>query len=77
MTGESKIVSFLILYSSERAHVYLKIIGCHDLFQAHKDQKSPFLMAGCKVADGYGTMLVSCCHLSLCFTIQLCWLGSS
>ncbi|ONK70582.1 uncharacterized protein A4U43_C05F35220 [Asparagus officinalis] len=26
---------------------------------AHKDQKSPFLMAGCKVADGYGTMLVT------------------
>ncbi|XP_020109417.1 calcium-transporting ATPase 8, plasma membrane-type-like isoform X2 [Ananas comosus] len=25
----------------------------------HKDQKSPFLMAGCKVADGYGTMLVT------------------
>ncbi|GKA47847.1 calcium-transporting ATPase 8, plasma membrane-type-like protein, partial [Tanacetum coccineum] len=24
----------------------------------HKDQKSPFLMSGCKVADGYGTMLV-------------------
>ncbi|KAE8772894.1 calcium-transporting ATPase 8, plasma membrane-type-like [Hordeum vulgare] len=23
-----------------------------------KDQKSPFLMGGCKVADGYGTMLV-------------------
>ncbi|CAD6344121.1 unnamed protein product [Miscanthus lutarioriparius] len=27
--------------------------------QAHKDQKSPFLMSGCKVADGYGTMLVT------------------
>ncbi|AQK45934.1 calcium-transporting ATPase 5, plasma membrane-type isoform X2 [Zea mays] len=25
----------------------------------HKDQKSPFLMSGCKVADGYGTMLVT------------------
>ncbi|CAI9114541.1 OLC1v1015288C1 [Oldenlandia corymbosa var. corymbosa] len=25
----------------------------------HKDQKSPFLMAGCKVADGAGTMLVT------------------
>lgn len=24
-----------------------------------KDSKSPFLMAGCKVADGYGTMLVT------------------
>ncbi|PHT75635.1 Calcium-transporting ATPase 9, plasma membrane-type [Capsicum annuum] len=24
----------------------------------HKDSKSPFLMSGCKVADGYGTMLV-------------------
>ncbi|WOL13466.1 calcium-transporting ATPase 10, plasma membrane-type-like isoform X2 [Canna indica] len=25
----------------------------------HKNQKAPFLMAGCKVADGYGNMLVS------------------
>ncbi|CAL1386810.1 unnamed protein product [Linum trigynum] len=25
----------------------------------HKDQKSPFLMSGCKVADGVGTMLVT------------------
>ncbi|XP_030971545.1 calcium-transporting ATPase 9, plasma membrane-type-like [Quercus lobata] len=25
----------------------------------HKDHKAPFLMAGCKVADGYGTMLVT------------------
>ncbi|KAJ3707985.1 hypothetical protein LUZ61_011690 [Rhynchospora tenuis] len=25
----------------------------------NKDQKSPFLMSGCKVADGYGTMLVT------------------
>ncbi|KAL3528503.1 hypothetical protein ACH5RR_007825 [Cinchona calisaya] len=25
----------------------------------HKDKKSPFLMAGCKVADGAGTMLVT------------------
>ncbi|XP_057855556.2 calcium-transporting ATPase 5, plasma membrane-type isoform X1 [Cryptomeria japonica] len=25
----------------------------------HKDQKNPFLMSGCKVADGYGTMLVT------------------
>ncbi|CAO2201012.1 unnamed protein product [Urochloa humidicola] len=25
----------------------------------HKDQKSPFLLSGCKVADGYGTMLVT------------------
>ncbi|THU64608.1 hypothetical protein C4D60_Mb01t28250 [Musa balbisiana] len=24
----------------------------------HKDQKAPFLMSGCKVADGYGDMLV-------------------
>ncbi|KAJ7555675.1 hypothetical protein O6H91_05G050000 [Diphasiastrum complanatum] len=26
----------------------------------HKDAKHPFLMAGCKVADGYGTMLITC-----------------
>jgi Ca2+-transporting ATPase len=25
----------------------------------NKDQKSPFMMSGCKVADGYGTMLVT------------------
>ncbi|XP_077238431.1 calcium-transporting ATPase 5, plasma membrane-type-like isoform X4 [Tasmannia lanceolata] len=25
----------------------------------HKDQKAPFLVSGCKVADGYGTMLVT------------------
>ncbi|XP_076892651.1 calcium-transporting ATPase 8, plasma membrane-type-like [Bidens hawaiensis] len=25
----------------------------------HKDQKAPFVMSGCKVADGYGTMLVT------------------
>uniref|UniRef100_A0A5B6ZJN7 Calcium-transporting ATPase n=4 Tax=Davidia involucrata TaxID=16924 RepID=A0A5B6ZJN7_DAVIN len=25
----------------------------------HKDLKAPFLMSGCKVADGYGTMLVT------------------
>ncbi|CAN6459049.1 unnamed protein product [Victoria cruziana] len=25
----------------------------------HKDQKDPFLMSGCKVADGYGNMLVT------------------
>ncbi|KAK8936710.1 Calcium-transporting ATPase 8, plasma membrane-type [Platanthera zijinensis] len=25
----------------------------------HKDQKSPFFMSGCKIADGYGVMLVT------------------
>ncbi|CAL5087545.1 unnamed protein product [Urochloa decumbens] len=25
----------------------------------HKDQRTPFLMSGCKVADGYGSMLVT------------------
>ncbi|XP_028084438.1 calcium-transporting ATPase 9, plasma membrane-type-like isoform X1 [Camellia sinensis] len=25
----------------------------------HKDQKAPFLLSGCKVADGAGTMLVT------------------
>ncbi|CAA6671131.1 unnamed protein product [Spirodela intermedia] len=25
----------------------------------HKDQKAPFLLSGCKVGDGYGTMLVT------------------
>ncbi|CAH1415403.1 unnamed protein product [Lactuca virosa] len=27
--------------------------------QVHKDHKSPFLMSGCKVADGYGTMMAT------------------
>jgi hypothetical protein len=41
-----------------------------------KDQKSPFLMAGSKVADGYGTMLVSDCILPpysllvFCFVLE-------
>lgn len=34
----------------------------HD--QVHKDQRAPFLMSGCKVADGYGSMLVS---IAICF----------
>ena len=25
----------------------------------YKDQKNPFMMSGCKVADGYGTILVT------------------
>ncbi|KAG8058243.1 hypothetical protein GUJ93_ZPchr0002g25593 [Zizania palustris] len=31
---------------------------------AFKDHKSPFLMGGCKVADGYGTMLVTAVGLN-------------
>ncbi|KAK8936430.1 Calcium-transporting ATPase 9, plasma membrane-type [Platanthera guangdongensis] len=27
--------------------------------EVHKDQKSPFFMSGCKIADGYGVMLVT------------------
>lgn len=30
----------------------------------HKDMKSPFLMSGCKVADGYGDMLVTAVGLN-------------
>ena len=29
------------------------------MLQVNKDQKSPFLMSGCKVADGVGSMLVT------------------
>ncbi|CAK9156471.1 unnamed protein product [Ilex paraguariensis] len=43
MTGESKIVSWLDFFSDF----------------VHKDKKTPFLMSGCKVADGAGTMLVT------------------
>jgi hypothetical protein len=35
-----------------------------------KDQKTPFLMAGCKVADGYGTMLVR--YLASLLILLLC-----
>jgi hypothetical protein len=33
--------------------------------QVHKDQKAPMLMSGCKVADGYGSMLVSITWLGI------------
>lgn len=35
--------------------------------QVHKDSKEPFLMSGCKVADGRGTMLVKffACYICL------------
>jgi len=29
-----------------------------NILQIHKDHKAPFLMSGCKVADGVGAMLV-------------------
>lgn len=57
MTGESKIVIFYITFFSIAAartrYSYMPLL------QVHKDQKDPFLMSGCKVADGYGNMLVS------------------
>ncbi|RZR74916.1 hypothetical protein BHM03_00046197 [Ensete ventricosum] len=34
-------------------------IDCRRLIEVHKDQRAPFLLSGCKVADGFGTMLVS------------------
>ncbi|RWW32396.1 hypothetical protein GW17_00002936 [Ensete ventricosum] len=46
MTGESKIVRFAMLFISLHGSL------------VHKDQKAPILMSGCKVADGYGNMLV-------------------
>ena len=33
--------------------------------QVHKDKKSPFLLAGCKVADGFGNMVVRKCSYCL------------
>ncbi|KAF3775952.1 Calcium-transporting ATPase 10 plasma membrane-type [Nymphaea thermarum] len=56
MTGESKIVGILTFFSVAAA----KTRNSHmPLLQVHKDQKDPFLMSGCKVADGYGNMLVT------------------
>jgi hypothetical protein len=60
MTGESKIVGVDkngTLFCFLKA-VFLNVsIIYHD--QVNKDQRAPFLMSGCKVADGYGSMLVS------------------
>ncbi|KAM0910634.1 hypothetical protein ACQ4PT_014020 [Festuca glaucescens] len=62
MTGESKIVS--VDKKGENSCCFLKstflniqsmLCYCH----VHKDQKASMLMSGCKVADGYGSMLVT------------------
>ncbi|KAG4381518.1 hypothetical protein GLYMA_15G167500v4 [Glycine max] len=58
MTGESKIVS---IYFYLLGNWIFFPLSCY-LFcflQVHKDSKDPFLMSGCKVADGSGTMLVT------------------
>nr|GEZ32759.1 protein argonaute 1 [Tanacetum cinerariifolium] len=34
--------------------------------QVHKDHKSPFLMFGCKMDDGYGVVQMNDTHLALC-----------
>ncbi|KAG6509192.1 hypothetical protein ZIOFF_034583 [Zingiber officinale] len=63
MTGESKVVgsfSFSIFFLSFFASVLMFIKSKKkNSYKVHKDQKAPFLMAGCKVADGYGNMLVT------------------
>lgn len=59
MTGESKIVSlyacFVALFEHCLFFIFCKL---YFLLQVRKDSKEPFLMSGCKVADGNGTMLV-------------------
>jgi len=61
MTGESKIVSVdkktKTFNCFPKSALLCFITMYHD--QVHKDQRAPFLMSGCKVADGYGSMLVS------------------
>lgn len=57
MTGESKIVSVSSDLLGYTAAISL-LTGINFVIQVHKDSKSPFLMSGCKVADGYGMMLV-------------------
>lgn len=63
MTGESKIVSHLYLLL-----LYILSKPCYSytwhLLQVHKDHKAPFLMSGCKVADGVGAMLVNILQFS-------------
>lgn len=58
MTGESKIVSWLYLFCWLYDIIDLIFLTSNAPMQIHKDPKSPFLMSGCKVADGAGTMLV-------------------
>lgn len=63
MTGESKIVSICVSLTRQIKLNVLKFFflylkkGCFSL-QVQKHAKEPFLMSGCKVADGSGTMLV-------------------
>lgn len=64
MTGESKIVSFFFACFLFSHLNYNNILKSCVLLQVHKDTKSPFLMSGCKVADGYGDMLVSIVKIS-------------
>jgi len=39
----------------------------NSVMQVHKDQKAPFFMSGCKVADGVGVMMVQYDNLRLFF----------
>lgn len=43
------------------------ILNIISFLKVNKNQKAPFLMAGCKVADGAGTMLVRSSYFFLCF----------
>lgn len=51
----------LVIYPARCFRVVAKDDGflTGDMFyQVYKDAKAPFLLSGCKVSDGYGTMLV-------------------
>lgn len=68
MTGESKIVSFEhMLFICLLIRFQFLIYSLIGFWQVHKDLKAPFLMSGCKVADGYGTMLVEIFKLYLLY----------
>jgi hypothetical protein len=58
MTGESKIVrisTYLVFLIYKKLCFFFYFFFP---FQVHKDSKDPFLMSGCKIADGSGIMLV-------------------
>jgi len=61
MTGESKIVGVDKKWNPFLFPKICDFLNVSTIYhdQVNKDQRAPFLMSGCKVADGYGSMLVS------------------
>lgn len=59
MTGESKIVSccYFLFYNLTDNFTAL-FLRQSAILQVHKNPNAPFLISGCKVADGVGSMLV-------------------